>query len=114
MSDKRRPCPVNVQYKTGDGQPLKPRAVVLVVYIQHHPDGKSLVEKAANVSPDDEAAQAEKGDGSAKGDLPSEASAKGEDPLKAVGDGVKDYQSVVSTAADAKSATDKAKSLIGF
>jgi hypothetical protein len=41
-------------------------------------------------------------------------SAKGEDPIKAVGDGVKDYQSAVSTATDAKSATDKAKSLIGF
>jgi|HubBroStandDraft_5_1064220.scaffolds.fasta_scaffold186136_2 hypothetical protein len=49
------------QTRTEDGQSLKPRAVVLVVYIQHHPDKKSLVEKAADVSPADE-----KGDGSAK------------------------------------------------
>jgi hypothetical protein len=40
--------------------------------------------------------------------------AKGEDPLKAIGDGVKDYQSAVNTAGDAKAATDKAKGLLPF
>ncbi len=39
---------------------------------------------------------------------------KAEDPLKALGDGVKEYQSVVSTAGDAKSATDKVKGIFGF
>ncbi len=57
----------------------------MVVYIQHRPDGKSLVEKAADVIPNEETAQAEKGDGSAKGDLSPEASAKGEDPLRLLG-----------------------------
>ncbi len=109
-----------LQTKEGDGQSPVSLPVALVIQIQHHPDGNSLVEKVTVVNPGEEGDQAEKTDGSAKGDLSPGAgavaggSAKGEDPLKAVSDRVKDVQGAVNTANDAKSAADKARALFGF
>ncbi len=93
-----------LQTKEGDGQSPVSLPVALVIQIQHHPDGNSLVEKVTVVSSEEAAAQAEKTD----------MSAKGEDPLKAVSDRVKDVQSAVNTADEAKSAADKAKGLFPF
>ena len=108
------------QTRKMDGVAPITRAVVLSIQIQHHPDGKSMVEEVKDITPNDGGTDSSKENGSAKGDASPEAgavaggSAKGEDPFKAVGDGVKAYQSAVSTAGDAKSATDKMKGILGF
>ena len=96
------------QTKQRDGVATTTRPVGLILQIQHHPDGQSLVEKVTELSPGEAAAQAEK-----EKQAP-EASAKGEDPLKAVGDGVKDVQSAVNTANEVESTADKTKGVLGI
>ncbi len=92
------------QTRKMDGVAPTARTVVLSILIRHHPDGKSMVEEVTDITPDDGGTDSPKGNGSAKGI----------DPLKAAEDGVKDYQSAVNAAGDAKSATDKAKGILGF
>lgn len=100
------------QVKMGDGS-SNPRPVTLVLYIEHHPDGKSLVAKGGDISGliHD---QPEKGAGSTDAKASGDGSAKGEDPLKTVSDGVKDVQGAVSTVSAANSTLDKAKNFLGF
>ena len=95
-------CVKGEQTRMGD-EPPKPRPVILMVYIQHHPDGKSLVMRAIDLSYMAEPKPEKNAE-----------SAKGEDPLKAVGDAVKDANSTVNTAQQGEDAVDKAKKMLGF